>query len=91
MNLERGRLGDASGRTWRPARGDLNAQPHHGRLDDWYSASVDTAHNGSNHGAYRELDDRDRRCPGHGETTTSGTRPCSDHRTLIGTVRVSVG
>ena len=108
--------------------GDLNAQPHYGRLDDWYSASVDTAHNGSNHGAYRELDDRDRRCLGYGETTTSGTRgglcgqspkidlifvradhvvgpysadslaipmcgarPCSDHRTLIGTVRVSVG
>ena len=108
--------------------GDLNAQPHDGRLDTWYSPAVSTAHNGSNTGAYRELDDTDPRCSGYGETTTPGTSggrcgqsakidmifvratrivgpysadslpvpscgatPCSDHRALVGTVRVSVG
>ena len=118
---------DAAGDTVLLA-GDLNAQPSYGRLDSWYSAAVDTAHNGSNHGDYRELDDTDRRCPGYGEATTAGSsggecgqspkidlifaradrivgsysadslaipvcgaRPCSDHRTVVGTVRVSVG
>ena len=108
--------------------GDLNAQPHDGRLDRWYSPAVATAHNASNTGAYRELDDTDPRCAGYGETTTPGPRggrcgqsakidlifvranrvvgsysadslpipscgasPCSDHRILLGTVRVSVG
>jgi endonuclease/exonuclease/phosphatase family metal-dependent hydrolase len=108
--------------------GDLNAQPQYPRLDAWYSPTVATAQNGSNTGAYRELDDTDPRCPGYGETTTPGTRgglcgqsakidlilvranhvagpysadsldipacgtgPCSDHRALFGTVRVSVG
>jgi endonuclease/exonuclease/phosphatase family metal-dependent hydrolase len=109
--------------------GDLNAQPQYRRLDAWYSPNVATAQNGSNTGAYRELDDTDPRCPGYGEATTPGTRgglcgqapkidlifvranhivgpysadsldipscgassPCSDHRPVIGTVRVSVG
>jgi endonuclease/exonuclease/phosphatase family metal-dependent hydrolase len=108
--------------------GDLNAQPHEERLDTWYSSTVATAHNASNTGDYRELDDTDPRCAGYGETTTPGagggrcdqsakidmifvraTRivgaysadslgipscgavPCSDHRVLVGTVRVSVG
>ena len=118
---------DAAGDTVLIA-GDLNAQPHDGRLNRWYSPAVATAHNASNTGAYRELDDTDPRCPGYGETTTPGTAggrcgqsakidlifvrtnrivgsysadslpipscgaiPCSDHRTLFGTVRVSVG
>jgi endonuclease/exonuclease/phosphatase family metal-dependent hydrolase len=108
--------------------GDLNAQPHDERLDSWYSPAVATTHNGSNTGAYRELDDTDPRCAGYGESTTAGTgggrcgqspkidlvfvranhlvgtysadslpivscgpAPCSDHRTLVGTVTVSVG
>lgn len=108
--------------------GDLNAQPHFRLLDGWYSPAVATAHNASNTGAYRELDDTDARCAGYGESTTPGTRgglcgqsaridlifvranrlagpysadsleipscgagPCSDHRPVIGTVRVSVG
>ncbi len=108
--------------------GDLNSQPHDGRLNRWYSPAVATAHNASNTGAYRELDDTDPRCAGYGETTTPGTAggrcgqsakidmifvranrvvgsysadslpipscgasPCSDHRILLGTVRVSVG
>jgi endonuclease/exonuclease/phosphatase family metal-dependent hydrolase len=108
--------------------GDLNAQPGYARLDSWYSPAVDTAANGSNHGAYRELDDTDPRCPGYGESTTPGARggacgqsakidlilvranriagpysadsldipscglsPCSDHRPVVGTVRLSVG
>jgi endonuclease/exonuclease/phosphatase family metal-dependent hydrolase len=108
--------------------GDLNAQPHDGRLNTWYSSAVATAHNAANTGDYRELDDTDPRCPGYGETTTPGTgggrcgqsakidlvfvranrvvgtysadslpippcgaSPCSDHRALVGTVRVSVG
>ena len=108
--------------------GDLNSQPHDGRLNRWYSPAVATAHNASNTGAYRELDDADPRCAGYGETTTPGTAggrcgqspkvdmvfvranrvvgsysadslpiascgasPCSDHRILLGTVRVSVG
>ena len=50
--------------------GDLNAQPHYGRLDTWYSSAVATAQNASNTGAYRELDDTDPRCAGYGETTT---------------------
>lgn len=107
--------------------GDLNAQPHDRRLDTWYSPAVATAHNASNTGAYRELDDTDPRCPGYGEATTPGTggglcgqaakidlilvratrivgsysadslpvptcgaTPCSDHRPLLGTVRVVV-
>lgn len=118
---------DAAGDTVLLA-GDLNAQPHYGRLDAWYSRTVATANNRSNRGSYRELDDRDGRCAGYGETTTAGTgggrcgqspkidlifvradrivgsytadslvipacgaRPCSDHRTVLGTVQVSVG
>jgi endonuclease/exonuclease/phosphatase (EEP) superfamily protein YafD len=110
--------------------GDLNAQPHYRALDPWYSPALATAHNASNTGAYRELDDTDPRCAGYGESTTPGTggglcgqspkidlifvranriagpysadalafascgaSACSDHRALLGTVRVheSVG
>lgn len=49
--------------------GDFNAQPHYGRVNNWYAPSVNTVNNGSNTGAYRELDDLDTRCPGWGETT----------------------
>ena len=47
---------DAAGDTVLIA-GDLNSQPHDGRLNRWYSPAVATAHNASNTGAYRELDD----------------------------------
>ena len=110
------------------SRGTSTQQPHDGRLNRWYSPAVATAHNASNTGAYRELDDTDPRCAGYGETTTPGTAGgrcgqsakidmifvranrvvgsysadslpipscgaslCSDHRILLGTVRVSVG
>ena len=57
--------------------GDFNAQPSYGRLDGYYSASVNTANNGNNHGAYRELDDTDPVCPGYGEDTQStDSGPC---------------
>ncbi|SCF13847.1 endonuclease/exonuclease/phosphatase family protein [Micromonospora mirobrigensis] len=49
--------------------GDFNAQPHYGRLDAWYSPSLNTAYNGGNTGHHRELDDTDTRCLGYGETT----------------------
>ncbi|MEH0939100.1 endonuclease/exonuclease/phosphatase family protein [Micromonospora sp. CPCC 205543] len=49
--------------------GDFNAQPHYGRLNTWYSSSLNTPNNSGNTGNYRELDDTDGRCPGYGETT----------------------
>ena len=107
--------------------GDLNSQPHDGRLNRWYSPAVATAHNASNTGAYRELDDTDLRCAGRRDDDPRDRRgpvwpvgedrhdlralqprrrlllgrlpahcvvrrpPRSDHRILLGTVRVSVG
>jgi endonuclease/exonuclease/phosphatase family metal-dependent hydrolase len=57
--------------------GDFNAQPSYGRLNSWYSPSLDTTYNGGNQGAYRELDDTDARCPGYGENTVAdGDGPC---------------
>lgn len=50
--------------------GDFNAQPDYGRMNGWYSPSVDTPHNSDNVGHYRELDDDDvDHCPGYGEPT----------------------
>lgn len=71
--------------------GDLNAQPSYGRLNGWYSPTVDTAVNGSNSGAYRELDDTDTRCPGYGEGTAVGSTgsPCTDPQTKIDHVFVA--
>ncbi|GIF05128.1 endonuclease/exonuclease/phosphatase family protein [Actinoplanes siamensis] len=64
--------------------GDFNAQPHYGRLNGWYSSSLNTANNGSNTGQYRELDDNDSgNCPGYGEFTAlhppapNNAPPCS--------------
>jgi len=60
--------------------GDFNAQPSYARLDGWYAPSVNTAANGNNHGAYREIDDLDARCPGYGERTENAndkTVPCA--------------
>ncbi|WP_203919325.1 endonuclease/exonuclease/phosphatase family protein [Rugosimonospora africana] len=57
--------------------GDFNAQPSYGRLDSWYSPSVNTTYNSGNRGAYRELDDTDTRCIGYGENTVAdGDGPC---------------
>lgn len=53
--------------------GDFNAQPHYGRLNSWYSSSLNVANNSGNYGDYRELDDLDSRCIGYGETTTPDT------------------
>ncbi len=52
--------------------GDLNAQPHYGRLDGWYDRSVSEPANGGNSGHYRELDDTDPGCPGYGQSTALG-------------------
>lgn len=52
--------------------GDLNAQPHYGRLNGWYAPSLNVANNNLNTGAYRELDDTDTRCLGYGEGSTAG-------------------
>jgi endonuclease/exonuclease/phosphatase family metal-dependent hydrolase len=70
---------DAAGDTVLVA-GDLNAQPHDGRLDTWYSSAVATVHNASNTGDYRELDDTDPGCAGYGETTTPGAGGTSRRR-----------
>jgi endonuclease/exonuclease/phosphatase family metal-dependent hydrolase len=51
--------------------GDFNAQPNYGRLNNWYSSTLNTSYNSSNTGAYRELDDTDTRCTGYGEETTA--------------------
>ncbi|WP_372345379.1 endonuclease/exonuclease/phosphatase family protein [Streptomyces sp. KL116D] len=60
--------------------GDFNAQPHHRSLNQMYGTAVDSAVNGGNRGAHRELDDADRgHCAGHGERTFTGTAspgPC---------------
>lgn len=57
--------------------GDINAQPSYARLDRFYAPSLDTAVNGDNCGAFRELDDTDPVCPGYGERTVpSGEGPC---------------
>lgn len=61
--------------------GDFNAQPDYGRLDGWYSTSLDVPNNRNNTGVYRELDDTEPTCAGYGETTvapgnTEGP-PCS--------------
>ncbi|MDG4794868.1 endonuclease/exonuclease/phosphatase family protein [Micromonospora sp. WMMD1082] len=49
--------------------GDFNAQPNYGRLDGWYSASLNHPNNTNNRGAYRELDDTESTCYGYGEKT----------------------
>jgi endonuclease/exonuclease/phosphatase family metal-dependent hydrolase len=58
--------------------GDFNAQPDYGRLNGWYSSSLDVPNNRNNTGRYRELDDTDSRCPGYGERTQADTTggPC---------------
>ncbi|WP_255955351.1 endonuclease/exonuclease/phosphatase family protein [Streptomyces odontomachi] len=54
--------------------GDFNAQPHYGRLNDFYAASLDVPNNPNNTGQYRELDDNDPgNCIGYGEWTSEGT------------------
>ncbi|MFE4636067.1 endonuclease/exonuclease/phosphatase family protein [Streptomyces sp. NPDC056773] len=60
--------------------GDFNVQPHHAKLDAYYSPKVAPDFNDGNTGVYRELDDADRNhCVGHGEPTTDGVEgynPC---------------
>lgn len=59
--------------------GDFNARPNYGRLNNWYSPSLDVPHNGNNTGHYRELDDTDPVCLGYGETTITAANtdsPC---------------
>lgn len=51
--------------------GDFNAQPNYGRLDNWYSPSLNVPNNIQNRGAYRELDDLEPGCVGYGETTVA--------------------
>ncbi|MEU4624734.1 endonuclease/exonuclease/phosphatase family protein [Actinoplanes sp. NPDC023801] len=54
--------------------GDFNAQPHYGRLNNWYSPTLNVAGNSGNTGAYRELDDNDAgNCLGYGEWSATGT------------------
>lgn len=51
--------------------GDFNAQPNYGRLNNWYSSSLNVSNNSGNTGHYREVDDTDTRCLGYGETTVA--------------------
>ncbi len=62
----------AAGQTYIVA-GDYNVQPHFTHLDRYYAPSLNTEVNRNNTGAHRELDDRDTRCPGYGEETSSVT------------------
>nr|WP_223874385.1 endonuclease/exonuclease/phosphatase family protein [Salinispora pacifica] len=67
--------------------GDFNAQPHYGRLNNWYSTTLNTVNNGGNKGHYRELDDNDSgNCIGYGEWTATGTPgatpPCASSKPL---------
>ncbi|WP_328465576.1 endonuclease/exonuclease/phosphatase family protein [Actinoplanes sp. NBC_00393] len=58
--------------------GDFNAQPNYGRLNNWYSPTLNVANNNGNTGAYRELDDNDSgNCLGYGEWTATGTHPAT--------------
>ncbi|WP_221329325.1 endonuclease/exonuclease/phosphatase family protein [Actinoplanes sp. L3-i22] len=58
--------------------GDFNATPSWPELNVWYDPSVNTAANGDNTGAWREMDDADPYCLGYGEGTTGATTgsPC---------------
>ncbi|TCB91312.1 endonuclease/exonuclease/phosphatase family protein [Micromonospora zingiberis] len=60
--------------------GDFNAQPNYGRLNGWYSASLNHPNNANNQGAYRELDDTEPTCFGYGEKTQEAgdLGPCGD-------------
>ncbi|MFI6483739.1 endonuclease/exonuclease/phosphatase family protein [Nonomuraea sp. NPDC050663] len=52
--------------------GDFNAQPDYGRLNNWYSSSLNTVNNGNNTGHYREMDDNDpTACLGYGAWTAN--------------------
>ncbi|MFI1016359.1 endonuclease/exonuclease/phosphatase family protein [Streptomyces sp. NPDC020965] len=54
--------------------GDFNAQPNYGRLNSYYSPSLNVPNNPNNTGQYRELDDNDSaNCVGYGEWTAEGT------------------
>ncbi|MFJ9371508.1 endonuclease/exonuclease/phosphatase family protein [Nocardia sp. NPDC101769] len=62
---------DAAGDTVITA-GDFNAQLDWGRMDAYYSSSVNTPANGRNTGHYHELDDNNPACPGVGIATDYG-------------------
>lgn len=49
--------------------GDLNAVPDLGRMNPFYSRTLDVPNNSGNRGPFRELDDTDPNCPGYGEPT----------------------
>jgi endonuclease/exonuclease/phosphatase family metal-dependent hydrolase len=56
--------------------GDFNAQPNYGRINGWYSSTLDTPNNRNNTGNYRELDDNDAgNCIGYGENTVAEADP----------------
>lgn len=56
--------------------GDFNAQPNYGRMNGWYSTTLDSPNNSGNTGRYRELDDADpANCPGYGENTQAEADP----------------
>lgn len=57
--------------------GDFNAQPNYGRLNNWYSPSLNVPNNPNNTGFYRELDDTDGVCVGYGETTVAAANTAS--------------
>ncbi|GIE87615.1 endonuclease/exonuclease/phosphatase family protein [Actinoplanes regularis] len=69
--------------------GDLNAQPHYGRLNGFYSSSLNVPNNSGNTGAYRELDDNDSgNCLGYGEWTA--TRPNVNNPTPCGSTLTKI-
>ncbi|GLW31617.1 endonuclease/exonuclease/phosphatase family protein [Actinoplanes regularis] len=69
--------------------GDLNAQPHYGRLNGFYSSSLNVPNNAGNTGAYRELDDNDSgNCLGYGEWT--GTHPNTANPTPCGSTLTKI-
>lgn len=65
--------------------GDFNAQPNYGRMDRWYSSTLNHANNPNNRGRWRELDDTTTHCPGYGETTSPAGNtegPCGTGKKL---------
>ncbi|NGN69958.1 endonuclease/exonuclease/phosphatase family protein [Streptomyces sp. A7024] len=55
--------------------GDLNVQPHFGRMERYYSPVIDTEFNSHNHGRYHDLDHGGDARPGYGSGTYTGPAP----------------
>ncbi|BAL93097.1 hypothetical protein AMIS_78770 [Actinoplanes missouriensis 431] len=72
--------------------GDFNVTPGAGRLDGWYSPTIDTPYNSGNVGRHVEMDDQYSVCPGFGRSTSNVNPPgACDTAQKIDMIFVSVG